>query len=72
MKWFKIELKMTKRGCQMKVSCKFRYYRYFQTMKGAVAYAKHLAKCLKYAHRRCESVSLFIDGLYKTNLLEAI
>ena len=73
MKRFKISLKMTKRGCQMKVISKYRYYyRYFQTMEGGLSYAKHLAGCLKQAHPRCDTVSLFIDGIYQENLVEAI
>ena len=73
MKIFKISLKMTKRGCQMKVCSKYRhYYRYFSTMEGAEAYAKFLAVNLKSTHQRCESISLFVDGQYKTNLLDVI
>lgn len=73
MRRFKIELKKTKRGCQMKVSSCYRsYIRYFQTMEGGESYAKHLAGCLKHAHKRCDSISLFIEGTYQENLLEAL
>lgn len=73
MRRFKIELKMTKRGCQMRVSCKYRqYFRYFQTLDGALAYAKRLAKDLKDAHKRCDDISLFIEGECQGNLAEAV
>ena len=69
MRVFKIELKMTKRGCQMKVSSKYRnYYRYFQTMKGALAYAKNIAISLQESHKRCDNISLFIEGEYQEDL----